>query len=217
MRNAAVAVVSTLGMASMALAAPINLAVTNPGFETDAATRIGQQNGAPPGWTSTGVFGTMNPGTLGYYDETNANYVSNNHGTLVAFAQGGASLSQTLTDVYTPNTTYVFSILAGDSYENASGNYSIALLNGVTTLASYSNAFPTAYTTETGSVTYTTGAAGAELGNPITLLISADTGATKTFDNVVVTADAGGTAVPEPASLSLLALGGAAMLRRRRA
>lgn len=65
-------------------------------------------------------------------------------------------------------------------------------------------------TWEANSVSYTTGAAGAEIGNAIG--ISFWSSGNVYFDDASVDA----TPIPEPGSLALLAMGGLAMLRRRR-
>jgi hypothetical protein len=206
----------------MALAAPINLTVANADFETDAATRNGEQYFiAPPSWTATGAFGTINLDKLStaFYSAAEVTALKPVHGSQLAAAQGDATLTQTLSAVFAPSSTYTFSVLVGDTYENVgAGNYTLSLMSGSTVLNSVTAAYPgTRVTSAVDSVSYTTGLTGAELTTPITIQITSQAGNTKAYDNVVVTVDAGGTAVPEPASLSLLGLGGAALLRRRRA
>jgi hypothetical protein len=194
------------------------ITIPNWNFETNAATRSGQTNSVPPNWTKTGAtFGTMKPSTLSYYNQDNPNFLANNHGELVAFAQGGATLSQTLSDTYVADTIYNLKVLVGDSYEGVGGTYEIQLLAGSTVYAtSGSNPFPlTAYTSVIAEATFATGSSGGAIGQPITINIIAATGATKTFDNVTLEAI---SVVPEPATLALQGAGGLclAMLAYRR-
>ncbi|MGC4004781.1 MAG: PEP-CTERM sorting domain-containing protein [Pirellulales bacterium] len=188
--------------------------VPNGDFETDAASRPGQVNGAPPSWTQTGVFGTFNVASTSYTNQSgNANYPAfqaRGHGQLLAFAQGGATLSQTLTNLYLPDTTYSLSALVGDSYESMSAaGYEIRLLAGATVVASTTGTFPTTLltvVTPSPVATFSTSTTPSAVGQPITIQIFAATGATKTFDNVTLDAVTA-TAVPEPGTWALFSMG----------
>lgn len=115
--------------------------------------------------------------------------------------------------IFQPNTTYVFSgyvMGGGDAVGTAPFQigYGADVEAGFMLLSSADYAVDGTWT-EYAGVSYTTGAAGPEIGQPIAVRLTSDTIIGKNdiwFDSLVLT--------PEPASVVLLALGGL-FLRRR--
>lgn len=140
-------------------------------------------------------------------------------GLSFAFIQspGGEFASQTLGDVFVADSTYLFTSLISDNGSPADIEYSIGYDDGggftLLNSAIYDQNGLTEWVRSEG-VSYTTGAAGAELGQAIEIRIAAvDTANNGAwFDAVEV------SVVPEPATLGLLGLafGGLLMIRRRR-
>lgn len=201
------------------------IAVPNGDFETNAASRqgggsIGQVNGqATPGFTATGTTGTFSPYQSGTtaYDETQ---IDNDHGQLLGFTQGTATLTNVVGGTYQANTIYALRVKVGDSYENpgvVSGSpvaYQISLLNGSTILGTPASSatFPAAYTAVTAQTSFNTNDIPSAVGQPISLRISSFTNGSATYDNVTLEA----VLAPEPGSLSLLGAVGLLAFRRHR-
>lgn len=227
------AIAGSLALTGALQAATIT--VPNGDFEADYANRqnssssVGQVNGAPPSWTLSGTQGgtfsplvTSSDGGATHPSSFWTSYDSGLHGNLIAFTQGVSTLSQTLTDTYQTGQTYTLTVLVGDSYESPSPvsdptsnpdglAYAIQLLAGSTVVAeTNSTSFPAANTHLSVDVTFDVADNASVIGQPITIAIKGYTGGSATFDNVSL------SAVPEPASLSLLGLGALGLLRRRR-
>lgn len=134
-------------------------------------------------------------------------------------------LSQVLTTMFAANTDYTLTVEVGNSWDYWWSGYKVQLLAGGTVLAEDDNTlWPDYRKWVTSTVAYTYDSAHAGLvGQPLEIRLlnkgidmDAPDGAKADgssivgveFDNVVLT--------PEPASLSVLAMGGLALIRRRR-
>ena len=188
-----------------------SIPIQNFSFETTNPLNIscgacGNYNLGPiPGWTSTGVTGSWQPGPASFNQPLP-------NGSIVAFTNGG-SLSQTLSDSLLANTAYTLSVDVGHRLDGFATNFIIQLFAGSTLLNSITGfsgtITPGAFATQ--SFSYLSGAT-VPLGNLAIVLSSS--GTQSVFDNVQLTA----TSVSEPGSLTMLAAGlGLAffMIRRR--
>lgn len=232
MRKRMLAIRSVLATAVAAgvFAASAGAQVANPGFEEPELADGDFTQGSVPGWQVggggiTGVFDPNDaffPGTTG----SDGAVPPPGDGDQIAFiftGEGDApgTLTQTLGGAITPNTTYTLSVAVGQAVESLGrpfAGYEISLLAGNTVLATEADQVtPAPGTFQTVDVAYTTGAADPNVGAPLTLRLATTTNTAAAidesfFDSAQVTA----VAVPEPAALGLLALGGLAVLRRRR-
>ncbi len=178
------------------------LNIINPSFEIDILGNGGNGytvNGWTPNVGCCGV-GIQDP-TVGMYT-SGLSFDGNNF----AYGNGGGyGYYQVLTDVFKPNTTYVFSMMVGHRKDLGFGGYKLELRAGNTfsflpVVASVSGASdPGSGLWAPQSVTYTTGASGTEIGQNI-LISFGSNGVQTNFDMATGTA----STVPEPATLGLI-------------
>ncbi len=222
-----VGAVSIAAFASLSQAA----AITVPGGDFENVTAgpssstVGQLNNSSPNWVGVagpngGLVGTLevlgetiggsaNPNfNSGFY--SSADLSANGH--YIGFTQGaGTTYSNTLTNTYAANSVYTLAALVGNSYESPGGNYTFNLADDLGTVyATTTGAFPAGNTTVPVSFSFDTGTNPLAVGHTIKIEYVAGANGTQSFDNVTL------NVVPEPASLSLLALGGMTLIGRRR-
>lgn len=209
MLRAGLGVMVLTGMVGVAMATPI--AITNPSFENPALDDGGFTTTAP-GWTlSGGAGGTLDPDSF-YQDNA---YDGEN----VLWLNGGITASQTLADSVMAGT-YTLDVWVShrnrDIGELGPNPYDIQLLVNGTPVTATSKTLPVTVYTHSQLATATFefadgdpligGTLGIRLTNDATLPAPRQ----QHYDAVSL------TYVPEPATLSLLVLGGLALLRRRR-
>ena len=200
---------------TVAAASAVNGAVLNPSFESQTVASGGFTASNPStitNWSGAGT-GVGNVGLLGSSfgpsDGVNLAYLNlNNNGT--------GFLEQVLTDTVTADTAYSLSVDYKATGGNIPASWTLKLMAGATVLASAtSTSGGTSYNTLT-IVPYVVLPTDANIGTALTVrLESTKTGgsfAQPEFDNIVFSS----VAVPEPASLGLLASAGVMALRRRR-
>ncbi len=207
------------------------VALTNPSFETDAVTTDGGTILNASGWTTvTGNtvvpgLGTALTDTVATWNPTNAQItgatglagvgtgMSGPQALLMQTGLAGlsGSISQTTGSLLTLGQTYTLTVAVGRPATLASVGYSINLLSGTNTLASFTapdeSAIP-AGTFMDETVTFTAGPAVAGLVNiPVTVELSALASITANagvaFDNVRLSV----APVPEPTPLQAVATG----------
>ena len=226
----ALSLVALVCMALPAMASPI--AINNAGFEDNAPASTDAQFGnSLVGWTvgagsaMYGGSGWYNPDSDRYVGETGAGAHNN-----VAWEKewGDSSyIYQVLAETYVAGNVYTFSLDVGNAigYEysgtlGAGVGGQLALADGtwdttpLTVLATQVVVAPTPGEFARGSVSYT--ATAADAGKPIVVAFRKMQDPVwceyVDFDNAALAMGA----VPEPATMSLLALGGLAALIRRR-
>jgi hypothetical protein len=136
-------------------------------------------------------------------------------GNQVMFLYHISSMEQTLSDVLAPETTYNFSVYVGHRSDEHFPSYSVELLAGNTTIASVSNYDPGSGLWGLLTFQYTSTASD-PIGQHLGIRFEdSDAVGQVNFDKVQLSASS--TAVPEPASLSLLCSGiiGLAVLRKK--
>ena len=191
------AVLSILALGSIAAPAWADaIPVQNASFEiTSTLIACGSgcffNFGPIPDWTTT------SPGPAGSWHPTSAYPPPD--GSFIAYSNGG-TISQTLSTMLAPNTTYTLIVAVGDRPDGFTNTYTIALDAGgiVLNSRSGSSAAITPGTFADQTVTFTTGAS--VPAEDLAIVLTSD-GQQIDFDNVRLTA----STVPEPSSLSLLA------------
>jgi len=208
------------------------IAIDNPGFENPALAD------GEWGWSMDnqgwGYF--ANGGNLGPWNPTTDDYPGQApEGLNVGWTEPGdgvpGGFAQVLTATLTAGMTYTLTVEVGDALTYTGGGYAVQLLaggtphtpgtgkdytgpvTGGTLLAQDNNSLTIADGTfRTSTVTYTYNPAlhSGLLGERLQIRLLALHATETEFDNVRL------DAIPEPASLSVLALGGLALLRRRR-
>ena len=210
-----------------------DLAVVNAGFENPPQAPGSFFGGNPPGWTIfPGSFdptsnGVYNPGNFGYYTVAlpeGSNLGFSYDGTPTA-GLGTFGLSQVLADTLQPLTQYTLRVAVGDPLPaqgfNVTGfpGYQVQLLAGGVLLSQDNNSLAGTFPEGTFAesiVGFTSGASHPQLGQPLEIrLINLNPSnfpaeSEVDWDNVRL------AAIPEPASLGLIALTLPALLRRRR-
>lgn len=189
--------------------------IKNASFESmnalnlSAPTRGSWNIGPITGWTLSGEGGSWQPDTV-----AGRSYSSVPDGMTVAYSNGG-TIYQDLSTSLLSNTTYTLSVDVGHRLDGLETNYSLAIYAGGNLLiksADTSNGAIPIGTFADETVTFTSGA-NVTPGQKLRIVLTS-TGQQTDFDNVQLTA----SAIPEPASLSLLAAGCGLMLfvfRRR--
>jgi PEP-CTERM motif len=177
--------------------------VSNPSFEitnpltTPCGTGCAFNVGPIPDWMMTGAGGSFQPNSAIFN-------LPLPDGSIIAYSNGG-TISQTLSTSLAANTTYVLSVDVGFRLNGAvdATTYSLALYAGGMLLNSFSssNDIIPIGTFADETVTFTSGAS-VTPGQKLSIVLTSG-GQQADFDNVRLTE----SAVPEPASLSLLAIG----------
>ena len=221
--------VAVLAVCPAARAAPV--AVANPGFEMKTLADGDydwQMDGQGWGYADNG-------GNLGPWNPTTADYPGEApEGLNVGWTEPGdgvpGGFAQVLTATLTAGMTYTLTVEVGDALTYTGGGYAVQLLAGGTphtpgtggytgevtggTLLAQDNNTRTivdgTFVTSTVTYTYNPALHSGLLGERLQIRLLALHATETEFDNVRL------DAIPEPASLSVLALGGLALLRRRR-
>lgn len=142
-------------IARISSSSPTNIPIQNALFQSTSGTLgSGQYNFGPiPDWAITGS-------ETGSWYPTSSYFSSVPNGNIVAFANSGGTISQTLTGTsLQPNSTYTLSAYIGNRADGISGDYSVQLEAGSTVLATLSgaaSAIPSG-TFAQKELTYTTG------------------------------------------------------------
>lgn len=224
-----VATAAAFGAASATSAQTVP--VNNAGFEEPELSDGDFTQGSVPGWAVSGggITGVFDPNDQ-FFPGTSAGsgdaVPPPGGGDQIAFifiGDGAApgAITQATGEIIAANTTYTLSAAAGQAVESLGrpfAGYEITLLAGNTVLATEADLVtPAPGTFQTVDVSFTTGAADPNIGQPLSIRLATTTNSAAAidesfFDSVQVTA----VPVPEPAGLGLLALGGLGLLLRRR-
>jgi hypothetical protein len=172
-----------------------NIPIQNASFEITNALNIslggGPFNLGPiPDWNSSGVAGSWQPNS--------SRFSSIPDGSIVAYTNGG-SISQTLTgNSVLADTFYTLSVFVGNRMDGFTGNYTISLDAGTTTLCSFSSNSSSiaAGTFADETCTFQSGST-VPAGDLSVVFTSNSPGAQLDVDNVSVS-------TPEPGSLALV-------------
>jgi len=192
-----------------------SIEIANHGFE-DYLRNDNSHVASIPGWTLLGGIGagTWNPGNSNYDGATDTYPDLDTtipEGRNVAYSNGD-TIAQVLGEGLTPGLRYVLQVEVGDRKDVAFPGYAVELLAGGVVVASESSLVPDgSFLTSTIDFTAdpTDPALSGLFGLPLEIrLHSNDVQAN--FDNVRL------FAIPEPATLTLLALGTLGLLARRR-
>jgi hypothetical protein len=193
-----------VAMTPAANAAPVS--IVNAGFEASILDDS-QAIFSLLGWTSDGDAGTFDPHAAAF--STGAP-----EGENVAFAShGGPTISQVLSATAQANTLYTLTMLVGNREDAPFGGYQAELWAGGTMLAQDNGAQqPGDGQFHLSTVQYFVAAGDSVTGSALEIRFKS-LGWQTVFDDVRLDAT---EAVPEPALLALLGLGGAAAARRQR-
>jgi len=176
-----------------------NIPVQNASFQSSNPFNMsfsgGPFNLGPiPGWSITGIAGSWQPNST--------EFSSLPSGTIVGFTDGG-TISQTLTgNSVLANTFYTLSVLVGDRMDGFSGNYTISLDAGTTTLCSFSGSSSSITSGTFAKETCSFESGSVVPAGDLTVVLAGGVDNTAQLDvsNVSV-------ATPEPRSLALLTVG----------
>ncbi len=193
------------------------LTIDNPSFEADPLPN-GIEQSSVTDWLTTGDAGVRDPSSSDY------GVVNPPFGENIAFAKIGAgpttaSLEQTLTDTLQGYAIYTLSVNVGDRIPTSPllPAFSASLYAGATLLGSTSTPPPANSGFTNVVVTFGTLATHPALGQPLRIVLSADSGAEgAVVDFDLVTLDYLNLNNPEPSTVALLLLGGAILARRFR-
>lgn len=199
-----------LSCACLAAAAPAladDIPLLNAGIETNSSGQFGRIDGWGPngGWADHAGFARPNNGTLG----TNFGFYS---------AGTTETVGQLTTAIILPDTVYNFRAWAqGGGNDVGTVPFQIGYAATAGDLASFVALATQTYVVgnaweDLAGVTYTTGAAGPEIGKE--LIVRLGDGAAGGSDDIWFDNFAA-SFVPEPASMVLLAAGAGLLLRRR--
>lgn len=178
------------------------LNILNPSFEFDILGNGGI------GYTVANWTPNVSCCAVGIQDPTTGNYLSGTSidGDNFAYGNGGGyGYYQVLSNTFQRNMVYTFSMMVGHRLDLGFGGYKLELragnvFNAVTPVATLTGAVdPGAGNWGSRTLTYTTGAAGPEIGQNI-LISFGSNGIQTNFDLATGTVDP----VPEPATLGLI-------------
>ena len=177
--------------------------VENAGFE-DPSLPNGSFVFNVPGWTQIlGLSGVFNPRVEQFRDEApegeNTLFLSGSSG---GNRNQPASVSQTLTEILTANTTYTLQVEVGNRFDSDFSGYSIELLAGGNVLALENSLSPLEGNFETSVLSFTASPGNPNLGQALEIRFSVP-GSQPNFDNVRLDA----TVIPIPASIVLFSMG----------
>jgi hypothetical protein len=186
-----------------------SITVLNPGFESLVLAGPGGPGnfafGNIPSWNVTGQTATFKPGPTefpgGVPEGVNVAAVGNGGGI--------SAISQTLAATLQANMTYTLTVDVGQRLDFPLNGYTIQLMAGAVTLASDSSLAPAPGTFLSDTISYNSGSSPAQLGQNLTIQLSAPASGQVDFD--AVTLDASPAATPEPATITLLGIGIAGM------
>lgn len=174
-----------------------NLTIQNASFAVSNPLTIpfggGPYNLGPiPDWTTTGVAGSWAPNTT--------EFASIPGGSTIGYTNDG-TISQDLGVTVLPNTSYALSVFVGNRLDGVSGNYTIALDAGSTTLCTFSGSSSsiTAGTFADETCTFQSGSV--VPGGDLSVVL------TGTSPGMQLDVSTVSVATPEPASLALTAVG----------
>jgi hypothetical protein len=203
---------------SATTAPPIEGLIFRESFESPDVT--GLTNTDPTGWTATG-----HPNYTGLNDE-DSGVLATPYLSQAVKIYGDATLTTTpsiLDEVVAdpiPGTKMVYTLSFNVAERTDNANYDtrflVDLLAGSTVLATLTGEVTTTDMSEVYSLIYSANHNGPYAGETLGIRLRKGSGgnwqSNPQYDNVILT----GVLIPEPASLSLLGLGGLALLRRRR-
>ena len=197
-----IAVTMLVGLTTTASAAPV--LIVNAGFEAPSLADS-QAIFTVAGWVNSGDSGTFDPHAGAFASGAP-------EGDNVAFSsRGGPTISQILSATAQADTMYTLTMLVGHRLDTGSfGGYQSELWAGGTMLAQDNGSLsPAAGQFLLSMAQFFVAAGNPVVGSPLEIRFRS-LGYQTVFDDVRL------NAVPEPALLALLGLGGAAVARRRR-
>lgn|GEM_PF-2707348 len=213
------AVLLIVVLPALCVAAPV--AVLNPGFEDPVLADGAQQLNSIPGWTWVATGSCGNPTNHGLTNPTAGNSIGE-EGSNYAFLQCPGYLSQVLSEVLLPDTTYTLQVLVGDTATHFLGGYAVSLLAGGVTLASDStslNPLPFNQFLE-ATIVFANGASHPQMGSPLEIRLWMGPCCQffqNAYDHVRLDATNLSAPVPEPSAAVLVSTAVAAIsLNRRR-
>ena len=189
-----------------AAAIPIN----NFSFEADVLALGAFDPGNIPGWTGSAFYSTYHP--------TAAQFPGGVPDGVNVAAVTSGDIFQTLLANLTANTMYTLLVSVGQRADGfAIGPYLVTLEAGGSVLASESAQTPAPGTFATSTINFFAAPGGPHLGQALTIRL-AENGGQADYDFVRLNATSITTGVPEPATVTLIAAGFAALtlLRRKR-
>lgn len=195
-RTSLLILIAVGGSAGIGWGAPIS--VTNASFESPASA------GSPAGWVAVGNVGVWRP-SIG------TQVVSIPDGIQTAYIFGAGSLTQNLVATQA-GIMYYLDVWVGNQLNlPGSASYTVALLDGVTVIASASG---TRNPTDPFALISVSGVG---LGGGTLRVQLSSNGGQPLFDSVQVSSgDIGPSGVPEPSSLALIGVGGLFVVWRKR-
>ncbi len=197
------------------------ITISNAGFENPNVGSGAIVNAAPNGWNTSNFFaGTWNIAAGGFFT---GSAPEGSQILFVGFDGSASDANQTLGATVAANTTYTLAYSLGQRNDRAFSTYSVALkANGVTILGSDSAGAPTSGNFVNRTITFSTGAAPATLGQTLGIYIQASglsalgANAQAEFDNFSLTANPTASGTPEPATFGMIGAGIGAMAFARR-
>jgi hypothetical protein len=196
-----IAVTMLVGLTTVASAEPVM--IVNAGFE-EPSLKDSQAIFTVAGWANWGDSGTFDPHAAAFVSEAP-------EGENVAFASfGGPTISQVLGATAQANTLYTLTMLVGNRLDADFGGYQAELWAGGTMLARDNGSLSPAEGQFLMSTVQYFVAAGDPVAGSALEIRFRSLGFQTVFDDVHL------DAVPEPALLALLGIGGVAVARRKR-
>jgi hypothetical protein len=184
--------------------------IANSSFEADVLPSGAFDVGNVPGWTgSTGAFFSTYHPTTGQFPGGVPDGVN------VAAVQSG-NIFQTLSANLTANNQYTLLVSVGQRADFPLGTYLITFEAGGSVLASESSQTPALGTFATSSISFFAAPGNLHLGQPLTIRLSETNTGQVDYDFVRLDATSTTAGVPEPATVTLIAAGFAALTLLRR-